>query len=53
MRKPNAKEQIGMINICIYLHDHEKNHWEKSDKPKNHIYKSIKIVEKYLDAIKK
>lgn len=33
-----------------YLYTNEQKHWLECDKPKEHIYHSVKIVKKYLDG---
>lgn len=48
---PNKKQLGAITALCSYLHDDEERHWEENDKPKDHIYQSVLIVEKYLKKV--
>lgn len=43
--------QKAVEKVVEYLQD-EKKHFEESDKPSNHIWKSVRKLEKELEAAK-
>ena len=51
MKQPTKAEIEAMRAIASYLQGDEKKHWQEMNRPKNHIYQSVRLIEKYLKRI--
>ena len=45
---PTLTEIQAIQAVCEYLHNDEQAHWEEDGKPTEHIYQSVRILERYL-----
>lgn len=45
--------QKDITLVCDYLEVDEKRHYEESDRPKNHIWSSVKRIRQWLNKIYK
>lgn len=43
----NERELNSLTEIINYMMLDERKHWEEQDKPKEHIYKDLLVLQKY------
>ena len=49
----NPSKILDAIEAVVdYAIEDERDHWEENDKPRNHIYHSLKTLDKFLSDIK-
>ena len=44
--KLNLQQTNDLLYLLSYMYLQEKKHWEKSDKPRDHIYHSLRRLSK-------
>tara|TARA_R100000781_G_scaffold55848_1_gene36334 strand:+ start:960 stop:1127 length:168 start_codon:yes stop_codon:yes gene_type:complete len=44
----NKTESQALVSVLDYMWNNEERHYLESDKPNNHIFEKLQILDKYL-----